>query len=99
MSETVSKKGSIEEVSNTMMAHEDDVLDWRIDQLLKMGFPHDDATVVAQTHIDIREMERLVVEKKCPHHLAMRILAGTNFNGDDPYASPVPSKRLRKTTA
>ena len=53
---------------------EQDVLEWRFDQLLRSGYAEDDAAeLAARADVDLRVAERLL-EQNCPRELALRIL-------------------------
>ena len=54
---------------------EDQLTTWRLDQLIRSGFPDDIATRVAtDTRFDLHALIELV-ERGCPPDLAVRILA------------------------
>ena len=51
------------------------LLEWREDQLRKLGIPEDDLDVLVENHhIDIHEVYRLVRMKNCPVHMVRPIL-------------------------
>ena len=63
--------------------HAEVVLIWRQDEFRRMGFADYAADLLASTRIDLHEMEDLL-KKGCAHDLAMQILMGTMWSGDDP---------------
>lgn len=68
--------------------HSDQVYQWREEQFAQMGFEEIQVGYLASHRVDIHQM-RTLIEGGCPHDLAIRILAGTDFHGEDPtdYAS------------
>ncbi len=58
------------------------VLEWRHDSFAKLGFEEHVANYLAATKIDISEMTKLL-KNDCTHELAIRILLGTMFSGED----------------
>lgn len=67
--------------------HPQDVYAWRLDQFERMGFKLATARWLASTRIELRRMEKLI-GAKCPPDLAIDILEGTNFSGEDPVFVP-----------
>lgn len=64
--------------------HSKEVLQWRSDEFLRMGFIEPMAAFLAHTHIDLHVMEYKLLKMGCEHTTAVDILLGTNFMGDDP---------------
>jgi hypothetical protein len=53
---------------------EDEIFDWRLSELLRAGYEHDDAIRLAgEKDVDLRLAERLLAQG-CPHRTALRIL-------------------------
>ena len=63
--------------------HPEDVLEWRRSQFRTFGFVDYSADLLAGTRIDLHDMEDLL-KAGCSHDLAMSILIGTTWHGDDP---------------
>lgn len=58
------------------------VYQWRLDEFQRMGFMRYVAEMLAAGRIDLHQMEDLL-KAGCEHHLALEILAGTAWNGED----------------
>jgi len=71
----------ISKMGNT--GHTKQVLQWRRDQFERMGFSEPMSIFLSHTHIDLHQMEDLL-KRGCEHTLAVDILLGTNFLGEDP---------------
>ena len=80
------KKRSLRSV-NTIVSdtgtHSEDVLENRAKRFEGMGFTSYLADFLAETRIDVWQMQALL-DKGCPHDLAVEILIGTMWSGDDP---------------
>jgi hypothetical protein len=63
--------------------HEEKVLNWRNAMFKAMGFDEVMAALLAHSSVDTHKMRGLLADG-CPHETAVRILLGTNFQGDDP---------------
>lgn len=63
--------------------HETKVLDWRNDMFSDMGFDDVMAGLLAHSSVDTHMMRSLLLNG-CPHETAVRILLGTDYQGDDP---------------
>ena len=62
---------------------EDQLANWRRDQLIRSGFPHDIAATVARDErFDLHALIELV-ERGCPPDLAVRILAPIEVRIDE----------------
>lgn len=75
--------GSITSEVSVAFQHPEDVLKWRQRQFRAFGFVDYTADLLAGTRIDLHHMKNLL-DKGCPHDLAMSILIGTTAYGDDP---------------
>lgn len=62
--------------------HSKKVLEWRDLRFQKLGFTEPMATFLAHTHIDLHVMEDYL-SRGCEHTVAVDILLGTDFLGDD----------------
>lgn len=52
----------------------DQVLAWRTERLLELGYPVDEAIRLADTPVDVHQLEQLIA-RGCPPATAARILA------------------------
>lgn len=64
--------------------HSKEVLQWRKDEFLRMGFTDPMSSFLSHTHIDLHIMEHRFLKRGCEHAVAIDILLGTNFIGEDP---------------
>lgn len=63
--------------------HSELVLNWRQEEFRRLGFASYVADLAAASNIDLHMMEDLL-DRGCPHDLALQILMGTAWNGEDP---------------
>jgi len=63
--------------------HSKQVLQWRNQEFLRMGFIEAMSSFLAHTNIDLHMMEK-ILKNGCDRTTAVDILLGTNFLGDDP---------------
>lgn len=73
----------IDTVGSNTGLHSEKVLDWRQHEFERLGYATDDASALAETRIDIHDMQKLL-DSGCPRELAWRILMGTMWSGSDP---------------
>lgn len=64
--------------------HPEEVLKWRKDEFVRMGFSEPMSIFLSSTNIDLHQMEDKLLKRGCDHVTAVDILLGTNFLGDDP---------------
>ncbi len=69
-------------VSDSGVQHPDKVLENRRYRFDKMGFVSYVADFLTRSRIDVTQMESLLA-KDCPHDLAIQILMGTAWYGED----------------
>lgn len=69
-------------IGEMVSTHPEEVLQWRREAFLHLKFPVATARWLAKTRIDIRQMEKLL-ESGCEHALAIKILEGTWYAGED----------------
>lgn len=60
-------------MSMVAVEHPSDVLEWRKESFLEMGFDKTAASYLAFTRIDLHEM-RAMIAAGCPHNTAIKIL-------------------------
>lgn len=70
--------------------HPEVVLEWRIEAFRQMKFPLASAKWLANTRVDLHQMQRLL-DQGCDHSTAIRILEGSCYAGEDeaPYTPVV----------
>lgn len=66
------------------LRHPEEVLRWRKDEFLRMGFNESMSIFLSDTNIDLHQMEDRLLKRGCDHMTAVDILLGTNSFGDDP---------------
>lgn len=86
---------SLIDVVTAIGLHSEVVLNWRQERFVAMGFDAHDADNLAETNIDLHRMEDLL-NAGCGHDLAIEILSGTNWYGED--TSPPMSKAAERVT-